>query len=159
MLQRLTLPDLTGYGLSRPTTGVFTRAVCDNVNPVLDRRFVESVCSGAVVPTPAVIALDRREVVLADGTRLVPEVVVAATGYRCGLEDLVGHLNILDPVGQPLVRGKRTSLTVPHLYFAGYTNHLSGLLRHVAIEARQIAQAIHHTTRSHAAKSVSLGWD
>lgn len=150
LMQRLAVPDLTSYGLPRPTTGLFTRAARDDVSPLIDHGFVKAVRSGAVVPTPAVIALHHHEVVLTDGTRLVPEVVVAATGYRCGLEDLVGHLNLLDPVGQPLLRGRRTSLAAPHLYFAGYTNHLSGLLRHVAIEARQIARAIHHPARNRA---------
>ena len=40
--------------------------------------------------------LRRRHGVLVDGSRLEPHAVVLATGYRTGLEPLVGHLGVLD---------------------------------------------------------------
>jgi putative flavoprotein involved in K+ transport len=46
-------------------------------------------------------------VLLADGSRVQPDVVIAATGYRRGLEPLVGHLGMLDDKGTPLVTGGR----------------------------------------------------
>jgi cation diffusion facilitator CzcD-associated flavoprotein CzcO len=141
-LQRLALPDLSGYGLPRPAAGLFTRAAREEVIPLHDRGFTRAVRSGAVVPTAAVSAFNEHEVVLADGSRLAPEVVVAATGYRPGLEPLVGHLDLLDPRGLPIPRGAHTSPAAAGLYFVGYTNHLSGSLRYAGIEARQAARAI-----------------
>jgi hypothetical protein len=37
-----------------------------------------------------------------------PDAVIAATGYRAGLEPGVGHLNVFDRRGMPLVSGART---------------------------------------------------
>jgi hypothetical protein len=143
-LQRITLPDLSGYGLPRPATGLFTRVARDGVIPLHDRGFTRAVRTGAVVPTAAVRAFDEREVLLADGSRLAPEAVIAAIGYRAGLEPLVGHLNVLDAEGLPIPRGGQTSPTAPGVYFVGYTNHLSGSLRYAGIEARAAARAIRH---------------
>jgi cation diffusion facilitator CzcD-associated flavoprotein CzcO len=143
-LQRLSLPDLSGYGLPRPATGLFTRAARDGVIPLHDRGFTRAVRTGAVLPTAAVIAFDGTEVLLADGSRLAPETVIAATGYRPGLEPLLGHLDVLDAAGLPVPRGGQTSPSAPGVYFVGYTNHLSGSLRYAGVEAQQAARAIHH---------------
>ncbi|GGW66225.1 hypothetical protein [Streptomyces caelestis] len=68
--------------------------------------------------------------------------VIAATGYRPNLHAPVGSLGVLDEAGQPLAVGART-LPPPaaRLYFAGYTNPLTGVLRQAGIEAHAIAYA------------------
>ena len=48
------------------------------------------------------------EVLLADDTRIRPDTVIAATGYRRGLEPMVGHLGVLDIDGNPLMCGGRS---------------------------------------------------
>ncbi len=95
------------------------------------------------MPVAAVTALDGRQVTLADGTVLTPDVVIAATGYRTGLDRLLGPLPVIDPVGRPTVSGARTHPKAPGLYFAGYTNPLNGALRQTGLDARAIARAIH----------------
>ncbi|MGW5597464.1 hypothetical protein ACWEWL_00020 [Streptomyces rochei] len=80
--------------------------------------------------------------VLADGTRLRPDTVIAATGFRSNLHDLVGPLGVLDDTGQPLAVGGQSHPTAPRLYFSGYTNPLTGVLRQAGIEARAIAHAL-----------------
>ena len=57
--------------------------------------------------------VDGGEVVLADGSRLRPSVVVVATGYRAGLEPLVGHLGVLDGRGLPVVHGAHEPAGTP----------------------------------------------
>ena len=42
---------------------------------------------------------------LTDGTRVEADAIIAATGYRRGLEPLVGHLGVLDERGLPRVHG------------------------------------------------------
>jgi hypothetical protein len=86
-------------------------------------------------------SLDGDLVVLADGSRIVPDAVVAATGFRPGLEPLVGHLRVLDGRGLPLVHGATTHPSAPGLYFAGIELTLSGLLRTAAADARAVAAA------------------
>ncbi|MCX4884113.1 MULTISPECIES: NAD(P)/FAD-dependent oxidoreductase [unclassified Streptomyces] len=142
LTQRLAVPDLTSRGLSRPCIGLYTRNAHEGINPVLDHGFVDAVRSGRVDPVAAVQAFDGPDVILTDGTRLRPDTVIAATGYRPNLHDLVGSLGVLDEDGHPLTVGAQTHPAAPRLYFAGYTNPLTGVLRQAGIEARAIAQAL-----------------
>ncbi|MCP9208672.1 flavin-containing monooxygenase [Streptomyces sp. NEAU-Y11] len=142
---RVSMPDLTERGLPWPETGLYTR-VRQGAIPVQDVGLVEAVRTGRVEVVAAVDSFDQDKVVLADGSRISPEVVVAATGYRRGLEELVGHLGVLDARGRPLSHGRRTLKTTPGLHFTGYTNPISGMLRELAIDARKIAKTIARTT-------------
>ncbi|MFL5993274.1 MAG: flavin-containing monooxygenase [Streptomyces sp.] len=146
LTQRLAVPDLASRGLPRPRTGLYTRNAREGVNPVLDHGFVDAVRSGRVEPVAAVQTFDGPDVVLADGNRLRPDTVIAATGYRPHLHDLVGPLGVLDEDGQPLAVGAQTHPEAARLYFAGYTNPLTGVLRQAGIEARAIAHALRRET-------------
>jgi cation diffusion facilitator CzcD-associated flavoprotein CzcO len=138
---RVSVPDLTTYGLPRPSTGLYTR-VLQGAQPVQDVGLIAAVRAGNVVPVAAVQAFDGRHVVLADDSRITPDAVVAATGYRPALEPLVGHLGVLDDRGRPTVRGSRTAPGADGLYVTGYTTPISGQLRELGIDARRIARAI-----------------
>ncbi|MFJ4815950.1 flavin-containing monooxygenase [Streptomyces sp. NPDC088801] len=146
LTQRLAVPDLTSRGLPRPRTGLYTRNAREGVNPVLDHGFVDAVRSGRVEPVAAVQAFDGPDVLLADGTRLQPDTVIAATGYRPNLHNLVGSLGVLDEDGHPLAVGAQTHPEASRLYFTGYTNPLTGVLRQAGIEARAIAQELRRET-------------
>ena len=91
---------------------------------------------------PEVSRLDGQEVVLADGTRLRPDVVLAATGFRRGLEPLVGHLDVLDEAGLPRGTADGGQPVRPGLWFIGYRVEVAGNLRLHAIDARRIARAM-----------------
>ena len=95
-----------------------------------------------MTPVAAVSAVEGPDVVLADGTRLQPAAVVVATGYRAGLEPLVGHLGVLDARGLPVVHGAREPAGALGLWFTGFTNPISGMLRELRIDATRIAAAI-----------------
>ena len=58
--------------------------------------------AGRIEIVAAVVGFDGPDVLLGDGARIQPEVVIAATGYRRGLEPLVGHFGVLDEDGIPL---------------------------------------------------------
>ena len=79
--------------------------------------------------------------VLADGARITPDAVIAATGYRRGLEPLVGDLGVLDRRGRPACTVAHRP-SAPGLYFTGYTNPISGMFRELRMDARRIAKAI-----------------
>ncbi|MFJ5213625.1 flavin-containing monooxygenase [Streptomyces sp. NPDC088354] len=140
-VERLSVPDLSAHGMPRPRTGLYSR-VREGAIPVQDVGLIAAVQAGKVEPVAAVEGFDGREVLLADGTRLTPEAVVAATGYRRGLEPLVGHLGVLDDRGRPSVHGGRSPKNAPGLYFTGFTNPISGNLREMAIDARRIAKSV-----------------
>jgi putative flavoprotein involved in K+ transport len=138
-ISRLSLPDLSRYGLARPADDMRTRLARDRAVPVWDTGLVSAVRSGAIEVVPRVVGFDHGKVRLADGSMLSPDAVIAATGYRQGLETLTGHLGVLDEDGLPCVRG---AAAAPGLYFAGYTLSLHGHLHEIAAEARRIARAI-----------------
>lgn len=80
--------------------------------------------------------------VLVDGTRMQPDSVICATGYRRGLEPLVGHLGVLRPDGVPYAyRGAPEHPSAPRLFFAGMWGQFSGEIRLGPIHARRIARA------------------
>ncbi|MER5361623.1 NAD(P)/FAD-dependent oxidoreductase [Streptomyces sp. NPDC002785] len=144
LMARTAVPDLAGQGLPRPDTGLYSR-VKDGAIPVQDVGLIDAVKSGLVVPVAAVESFDEDAVVLADGGRITPDAVIAATGYRRALEGLVGHLGVLDARGRPVVHGGRTPKQAPGLYFTGFTNPISGMFREMALDAQKIAKKLAHT--------------
>jgi putative flavoprotein involved in K+ transport len=110
--------------------------------PVQDVGLIAAVRSGKVEPVAALDSFEDSKAVLADGTRISPDTVIAATGYERALENLVGHLGVLDERGRPVVHGGRAAAQAPGLYFTGFTNPISGMFREMAIDARKIAKAL-----------------
>jgi hypothetical protein len=102
--------------------------------PIFDVGFIDAVRRGLVEVLPGVTALDGRAVVLADGSRVSPDAVVAATGYDPGLEPLVGHLTAIGEHGIPSPQ--------PRLHFIGMRIPISGFLHEVGGEAREIAKNV-----------------
>ncbi|QES42211.1 monooxygenase [Streptomyces venezuelae] len=142
-LARVGVPDLTSRGLPRPDTGLYSRARQGSI-PVQDVGLIDAVRKGRVEPVAAVESFEDGKVALADGTRIAPDAVIAATGYRRALEGLVGDLGILDTRGRPTCHGRRTPKHSPGLYFTGFTNPISGMLRELSRDAEKIAKAIAH---------------
>ncbi len=98
----------------------------------------------------ALVAFDGAEAItgaVKPHRRLTVDAVIAATGYRRGLESLVGHLGVLDRSGLPFALGARTHAAAPGLYFIGYSNPISGNLREMGSDARGIARAIRRHLR------------
>ena len=134
-------PDLTAYGMPKPGADLYSRVLVGRV-PVQDVGIVAAIRERRVEPVAAVVAVDGAEVVLADGTRLRPDAVVVAAGYRAGLEPLVGHLGVLDGRGLPVVHGAQEPPGEPGLWFTGFTNPISGMLRELRIDAERIAAEV-----------------
>jgi putative flavoprotein involved in K+ transport len=135
------VPDLSHKGLPDPGKGVYTRARRGEI-PILDVGLVDAILADRVEPVAAVTAFDGSRVLLAGGDVIEPEVVIAATGYRRGLESLVGHLGVLDMKGLPIAHGRRDHGHAPGLHFIGYTNPVSGMFREIGIDARRIASTL-----------------
>lgn len=141
-VQRVMIPDLSRHGLPRPERGVYTRIVEDDVIPIIDVGLIGAVRRGEVEVVGGLVGFDGPAALLADGSRIEPDAVIVATGYRRGLEPLVGHLGVLGENGRPLVHGPQTAPQAPGLHFIGYTNPISGMFRELNIDARRIAWAV-----------------
>jgi hypothetical protein len=140
--------DLSEYGLPIPEEGLFSRLRRLSVAPaIVDMEVIDAIRERRIEIVAGVEALDDTGISLADGSRIEPDVVVAATGYRTGLEPLVGHLGVLNERGVP--HAPQGQEAAPGLRFVGYQPlpaHL-GQMRHDAKRAaRQIAAAAHGST-------------
>ncbi|WP_432186159.1 flavin-containing monooxygenase [Streptomyces sp. Tue6028] len=144
-MARLSVPDLSAQGLPRPGTGLYSR-VNEGSIPVQDVGLIDAVRKGTVEIVAAVDGFEDGKVILADGQRIGPDAVIAATGYVRALEDVVGHLGVLDPRGRPVVHGARSPKDAPGLYFTGFTNPISGMFRELALDAQKIAKSVARRT-------------
>jgi putative flavoprotein involved in K+ transport len=140
--RRLTIPDLTRYGIPLPDDGLLSRVRRVGEVPLQDVGFIGAVRSGRVTPVAAVTGFEGDKVLLADGSSVGAQAVIAATGYRRGLEKMVGQLGVLDESGLPTVSGGPAA--APGLFFLGYTVSLRGMLRDIAADARRVARAVAH---------------
>ncbi|MCG5434025.1 NAD(P)/FAD-dependent oxidoreductase [Mycobacterium sp. MYCO198283] len=137
---RLWFGDLRARGLPPPREGILTALERDARIPILADELVAHVKAGRVTVVPPVASFDGPHVELADGRRITPDVVIAATGYHPGLAPLVGHLGVLDAAGHPVSNGVRSA--APGLWFAGYDEPLIGPLRSFRRQATPLAAAI-----------------
>jgi putative flavoprotein involved in K+ transport len=143
--QRMLFGDLTRFGIPRAHDGVYTNFYRRLRSPAIDDGFIATLKQGRARVVAEVTRLDGPEVVLADGNRLRPDAVICATGYRRGLEPLVGHLGVLRPDGVPVAyRGAPEHPAAPNLFFAGMWGQFSGQIRLGPIHARRIARAAAH---------------
>ena len=148
-IQRGAFGDLARHGLPPAPYGIGTELRVKGLGPVVDRGFVEALKAGRLELVPPVEGFDGANVLLAGGRRIQPEVVIAATGYRMGLEPLVGHLGVLRPSGRPhFVRGEANP-AAPGLHFNGYWLPLSGELPAIRRTTKRIGAEI---TRSRAGR-------
>ncbi len=142
LTQWLIYRNLSAHGIPRSPVGPQTRTKKLHQGVLVDAGFVEALKQGQVELVSAVKGFDGADVELVDGNRLRPDVVIAGTGFRSGLEPLIGHLGVLDAGGYPVVAGGRTHPVAPGLYFNGFYASLSGQLRHMRRHARALARAI-----------------
>jgi putative flavoprotein involved in K+ transport len=138
--RRVAIPDLSVQGLPRPEHGVRTAFLTTGTTPILDVGIVDAVRRGRVEVVAAVEGFDGADVLLADGSRIRPDAVVAATGFRAGLEPLVGELGVLGRRGLPEKTDGEPAL--PGLWFVGFTPTLGGQLREGSLAARRVAAAL-----------------
>ena len=139
-MARLEIPDLSPYGLGRPTTGLKTRLRTSRYVPLQDVGLVRDVRGGRVRPVAAVRSFTETSVGLADGSSVQPDAIVAATGYGTGLRELFDDASLFDDTGVPHVHGGGSAR--PGLYFLGYDVTLGGMLRQAAIESRRVARSV-----------------
>jgi cation diffusion facilitator CzcD-associated flavoprotein CzcO len=132
--------DLSEFGLPVPAEGPFTRAHRLHVAPtIVDTDVIDAVRDGSVEVVSAVTAFEGDDVVLGDGRRIAPDTVICATGYRTGLDPLVGHLGVLTPDGEPITLSP--SPAAEGLYFHGILSR-PALIGYVAKQSRTLAKRI-----------------
>jgi putative flavoprotein involved in K+ transport len=140
-IRRVAFPDLAPRGLpapDRPYSDFLTRRVI----PIVDVGLADAVLRRRVRVVAALERLEDGSAILADGAHLHTDAIIAATGFRTGLEPLVGHLGVLDEHGQPAVRDVEEPPGAPGLHFIGYEVTLGGTIRLVGNEAKRLARTV-----------------
>lgn len=133
----LTLGDLTRYGMPPAAWGPYSaRRV-----PLIDVGLVAALKRGTVQIRPAVADLSAAGAVYVDDGAEVCDAIIAATGYRSPLPQVLNAPGTLDDAGEPrFASGAPTSR--PGLYFIGYTHTLRGHLFEANRDSRRLAREI-----------------
>ncbi|TIT91048.1 MAG: NAD(P)/FAD-dependent oxidoreductase, partial [Mesorhizobium sp.] len=97
--------DLGTYGLPPAPSGGASRLGSDYTAIAADDGAVDAIKAGRIIVVPQVKEFRHDGVVLESGQSIAPDIVIAATGYRTGLEAMVGRLGVLDAKGVPLFNG------------------------------------------------------
>jgi cation diffusion facilitator CzcD-associated flavoprotein CzcO len=143
--QRRTVGDLAPYGLPIPEEGMASRLARLGVAPaIIDKETIQAIKDRRFEVVAAVERLESSGVGLADGSRVEPDAVIAATGYRTALEPMVGHLGVLDERGNPRVRSGEAA---PGMRFIGYIPR-PGQFGRMGKEAASAADGIAGPSRS-----------
>jgi cation diffusion facilitator CzcD-associated flavoprotein CzcO len=133
---RLALGNLSRYGLSQR---VFAPYTTKHV-PLIDVGFVDALKRGLVSLRPAVTRLTTAGAMFGGEERRY-DAIVAATGFKTGLESLIAARDVLDDRGEPLgVSGEPTSQ--PGLYFMGFVHSLRGHLFEANLASRRLAKRV-----------------
>jgi putative flavoprotein involved in K+ transport len=139
-VRRRDIGDLSEQGLVSPADGPFTRLRREGKAPaIVDAEVIDAIRDGRIAIVAGVRSFGESSVQLEDGTRLEPDTVIAATGYKRGLGPLVGHLDVLDERETPRVHGGPAA--APGLRFIGYRSQ-PGQIGQIGREARKVAREI-----------------
>ena len=140
IVSRLAFGDLTRHGLPRPELGPLSSIKLRGRIPLIDVGTVAAIKRGAIAVKPALTGFTEGGAVFSDGSALELDAAILATGYRPGLAEIVGVPGALDDAGVP--RDWKGGGAHPGLYFVGYQNVATGLLREIGLQAEAVAAAV-----------------
>jgi len=140
-LANLSVGDLSKYGLMRPELSPMEGLERFGRVALIDIGTVDLIKRGAITVVPGIARFTSRGVTFVDGTTQEYDAVVLATGYKPGIEDfLEDAMDLTDEAGYPVPPAGESAR--PGLYFLGYVNPPTGLLRQIAIDAKRVAATI-----------------
>jgi cation diffusion facilitator CzcD-associated flavoprotein CzcO len=140
LVSRLAFGDLTRHGFARPPLGALSAIKLHRRIPWIDVGTIAAIKRGDIAVRPAVERFTEAGAAFADGSSGEFDAAVLATGYRPALGDFLDVPGVLDDAGFP--RGWNGGGACPNLFFVGYDQPPTGLLRQIAIEAEAVAAAI-----------------
>lgn len=134
--------DLSAYGLITAKESPMEQIERFGKIPLIDIGTVDLVKQGRIKVVPGIDHFVTDGVRCSDGREYSCDVVILATGYQTGLPDIMPGLakTVLDEDGVPIA--DRGVSAVPGLYFVGFRNPSTGLLRGINQDARRVARAI-----------------
>ena len=140
-LVAITVGDLSRFGIRKPREGIV--AHIDRVGriPLIDIGTVALIRDGRIRVRPDVRTLTEKGAEFVDGATGEYDAIILATGFRPQLEAFLERASdVLDERGYPRRCGRETEL--PGLYFVGFKNAVTGLLREIGREAERVSGSI-----------------
>lgn len=154
LTQRLVYGNLSRYGLHSHPDGGGTRLEVDGISPALDDGFVAAVKRGQMQIVEETMGFDVDSVRLRDGSKIKPDIVICATGYRSGLEPWFADFGVLDQDGHPHYSAGEADPNHPGLWFTGYKPTLTGFFDASIVAAERIADGVMQQQAAPARSSV-----
>jgi cation diffusion facilitator CzcD-associated flavoprotein CzcO len=152
LTEKIAFGNLAKWGLHKHRQGGITRLLNTGTSPAIDDGFVASLKAGKVTVVPEIVRFDTDGVHLVNSRYIEPDIVIAATGYRTGLESILGHIDVLDDSGVPKIHGDEQLDAYPGLWFTGMQPRLTGFFQLAGSTARKIATAIDRSLDSREAE-------
>jgi cation diffusion facilitator CzcD-associated flavoprotein CzcO len=137
VVSRLAFGDLRPHGLLRPALGPLSSIKLRGRIPLIDVGTIGAIKRGAIAVKPPVARFTEGGAFFSDGSEADFDAAILATGYRPGLGDIVEIPGALDDEGYP--KDWRGGGAHPALYFVGYEDVSTGLLREIGIQAEAVA--------------------
>jgi Flavin-binding monooxygenase-like len=138
LLLDLALGDLSKYGIRRPAQGILQQSAGSGKIPVLDIGTVRKISEGAIKIVPGISEMTGDGAIFDGGSKGQFEAIIFATGYRPSYPSFLDAGDIKTP------NAGRADEKAPDstIYFVGFNNSVTGLLRSISREAVQVAATI-----------------
>jgi hypothetical protein len=127
----LAIGDLSSFGIKRPQQGILQQIRDAAKIPVIDVGTVRKIRENAIAIAPAIASATENGVHFDGGRQERFDAIILATGYR------PNYASFLKADAAPGATGGHAGI-----YFVGFCNSATGLLREIGKEAIQVANAI-----------------
>jgi hypothetical protein len=148
--QKLTVGDLSSYGLGKPEHPPSKLIREFGRIPVIDLGTLAQIKAGAIAVAPGIRQVNSHSVTFADGSERHFDAILLATGYRPGLSDLLAPpvaTQVLNERGYPRALWFDDDPALRGLYFLGFATPLSGVLHSINANSGLIAEHMAAQTR------------
>ncbi len=142
MLRRMTVGDLTAYGIATPEIAPLAQLRTRGKTPVIDVGTVSRIKKGLIAVRPGIDHFETDAVIFADGQKDRYDTVIFATGYRPMLDEMLSN-------GEDALNGRGLPRQVigegptRGLFFVGFDNHRpGGVLGTVVEESAEVVDRI-----------------
>jgi cation diffusion facilitator CzcD-associated flavoprotein CzcO len=140
LISRLVFGNLARFGFGRPELGPLSAIKLRRRIPLIDIGTIAAIKAGRIAVKPAVDHFTPQGAAFADSSAGEYHAIVLATGYRAALAEIVDVPGVLAADGHPL--DWQGGGACRNLFFVGFHNVATGLLREIGIEAQAVAAAI-----------------
>jgi cation diffusion facilitator CzcD-associated flavoprotein CzcO len=144
IVSRLAFGNLARHGLLRPELGPLSSIALRRRIPLIDVGTIAAIKRGEIAVKPAIARFTDAGAAFVDGTAIDIDAAILATGYQPGLADIVAVPGALGDDGFP--RDWKGGGAHPGLYFVGYEEVSTGLLREIGRTAEKVAATVAGTS-------------